>query len=129
MVTIVLAGSPSAAVVLADRVETPPDGVQPQVGVAPRAVRGDRHGRLGARIEPVEPPIGEVGEDDDATDHDVRPAAVLVDPRADVERRRGQLRGRAVGGGPDEDPPAILGRPALEPEDVVAVDPRLGEAG
>ena len=114
-------------VVLADGVEAAAGEVRPEVGVAPRTGRRDRHRRLGTRIEPVEPAVGELGEDDDPADHDVRTAAVLVDPRSDVERRRGQVGGRAVRGGPDEDPPAALGGPALDPEHVVAVDPRLAE--
>ena len=125
MVTMVLAGSASHGVVLADGVEAAAGEVRPEVGVAPRTGRRDRHRRLGARIEPVEPAIGELGEDDDPADDDVRTAAVLVDPRSDIERRRRQVGGRAVRGGADEDAPAVLGGPALDPEDVVAVDPRL----
>ena len=80
-----------------------------------------------AGIEPVEPPVGEVREDDHAAGHDVRPTAVFVDAAPDVERRRGQVGGRAVGGGAHEDPPSALGRPALDPEDVVTIDRRLGQ--
>ena len=81
MVTIVLAGSASHAVVLADGVEAAAGEVRSEVGVAPRTGRRDRHRRLGTRIEPVQPAVGELGEDDDPADHDVRTAAVLVDPR------------------------------------------------
>ena len=87
---------PPTRVVLADGVEAAAGEVRPQVGVAPRTGRRDRDRRLGARIEPVQPAVGELGEDDDPAGDDVRTAAVLVDPRSDVERRRGQVGGRAV---------------------------------
>ena len=67
-----------AAVILADRVEAAARDVRPEVGVAPWAGRGDRHGGLRARIEPVEAAIGEIGEDDDAAGHHVRATAVFV---------------------------------------------------
>ena len=86
-------------VVLADGVEAAAGEVRPEVCVAPRTGRRDRHRRLGARIEPVEPAIGELGEDDDPADDDVRTAAIFVDPRSDIERRRRQVGGRAVRGG------------------------------
>ncbi len=117
----------AAGVVLADGVEAAPGDVGPQVGVAPRALRRDRDGARTARVEPVQPAVGEVREDDRPAGDDVRPAAVLVHAGPDVERRRGQVGRRAVGGGPDEDVPAAFGRPFLEPEHVVAVDPRLAQ--
>jgi hypothetical protein len=51
-----------------------------------------------------------------------------VDARTHVERRRRQLGGRAIGGEPDERAPTGFGRTALDPVDVVAIHPRLGES-
>ena len=116
-----------AGMVLADREEAPPWSVEAQVGVAVRPGRRDRdrHGR--ARIDPVQPAVAELGVDDDAAGHRVRPAAVLVGARPDVGRGRRQLRRLACGLAADEDPAAALRWMALDPVQVVAIEPRLAE--
>ena len=116
-----------AAVILADRDEAAARGVEPEIGVAPRAGRRDRDGGRDPGVEPVEPAVGAVGEGHDAAGDGIRAAAVLVDPGPDRDRRVGQVRDRAVRGRPDQDPPAGLGRAALEPVDVVPVEPWLGK--
>ena len=77
--------------------------------VAPRAGRRDRRPASSAPgVEPVQPAVGEVREDDDPAGDDVRAAAVLVDAAPDVERRRASgprssrppPRGRGRGGRP-----------------------------
>ena len=83
IVTIVLTGSPPPCVILADSDETAALEVGAEVGVAPRSLRCHRHRSHGARVEPVEPAIGEVREDDRATDRD--------------ERRHRRTRGRGSG--------------------------------
>ena len=113
--------------ILADRVEPASCEIGPQVGVAPRTGRRDRDGLGGAGVEPVQPSVGEVGEDDDPTADDVRAPAVLVGARPDVERRRGQVGRRAISRGADEHAPTGLRRATLEPVHVVAVDPGLAE--
>ena len=115
------------AVILADREEPAPGTVEAQVAVAVRTLGGDGDRRVDARVEAVQPAVDEVGEDDGPAGDDIRAPAVLVDPRSDVERRRGQVDRRPVAGTPDQDAPAGLGGSSLDPVDVVAVDPRLGQ--
>ena len=124
-------------VVLARRVVRLAHGVQPLARGVERAGRRSATGRPGViatgsatrlRVEPVQPPVGGVRRDDPPAVHHVRGAAVLVDAVAHVERGRRELARRAVGPVAEQRPPAALGRPALEPVDVVAVDRRLGEA-
>ena len=116
-----------ARMVLANREEAPPRSVEAHVGVAVRPGRRDRDRHRRARIDPVQPPVAELGIDDDAAGHRVRPAAVLVGARPDVGRGRRQLRRLAIGLAADEDPPAALCRMALDPVQVVAIEPRLAE--
>ena len=97
------------------------------VRVAEVGLRGQRS-RLTTRLLPVEALVGEVGEVDHSIRHRVGPAAVLVHPRPDVERRRGYVLGPAVGGPPHDDGPAPLHGAHLSPVDVVAVDDGLTEA-
>ena len=77
-----------ARVVLAHGQEPATAGVEPQVGVAVGALGRDRLGLGDAGVQPVQPPVGPVREDDRAAGDGVRPAAVLVDAGPDVERRR-----------------------------------------
>ena len=90
------------AVILADREEPPTPGIEAQVGVVGRALGGDGDRRLVAGVEPVQPAIVEVREDDGPAGHDVGAAAVFVDVRPDVERGRRQVDGRAVARRPDQ---------------------------
>ncbi len=116
-----------ARMVLANREEAAPRGVEADVGVAVRSGRRDRDRLSRARIDPVQPSVAELGIDDDAAGHRVRPAAVLVGARPDVGRGWRQLRRLATGLAADEDPPAAVCGTALDPVQVVAVEPRLAQ--
>ncbi len=116
-----------AAVILAHGQEPAAPAVEPQVGVAVVTLGRDGLGLRAARVQAVQPAVSPVREDDRATGHRVRAAAVFVDARPDVERRARHVLGRAVGRAPHEDAPAGFGGPALDPVDLVAVDPRLTE--
>ncbi len=113
---------------LAHRVEAVARGVEAHVR-EPAAVRRRQGDRLGeaAGVEPPQPAVLGGRGDDPATVDGIRAAAVLVDPVADGERGGRQLVRRAVGRVAQQRPPAALGRPRLEPVDVVAVEPRLGQ--
>ena len=113
--------------ILANREEAAPRAVEADVGVAVRPGRRDRDCLSRARIDPVQPTVAEVGVDDDAAGYRVRPAAVLVGARPDVGRGGRQLRRLARGFAADEDPPAAVSGTALDPVQVVAIEPRLAE--
>ena len=118
---------PVVAVVLPDGQEPPARGIGPQVGISPLTFGRDCHGRIRTRIDPVEPSVGEVREHHDPAGHDIGAAAVLVDPGADIEGRRGHIGDGPVHGRSDQHATAALGRAPFEPVDVVAIDPDLGE--
>ena len=105
-----------SGVVLADGEEPAMSGIEPQVGVPPRALRGDGDGRGVARVQPVQPAVEAIREDDRAAGDRVGAAAVLVDPGADIERRRGQVGRGAVrrrdGPGRFARPPPVAPRPS-----------------
>ena len=86
----------------------------------------DRDG-VGAWIEPVQPLVGEVGEDHRAPVDRVVTAPVLVDLGADVEAIGGEVDRRGPGVGAHQGGAAALGGPRLMPRDRVAVDGHLGE--
>ena len=117
-----------ARVILADGDVPAPPRIGPQVGVPPRSLGRDRDRLLEPGVEPVEAPVREVREHDHAAVRHVRPAAVLVDSIPDVVRRRHDVDDHAVDPRPDEDPATALGRTALQPVRVVAVDRRLADA-
>jgi hypothetical protein len=117
----------AVGVVLADREEAPATRVEAQVGVPIRAVRGDRLGLGIARVDPVEAPIRDVREEDRAAGRRERAATVLMDARPHIERRRRHILRRPIDAVTDQHAPTALGGPALDPEGVVAVDPRIAE--
>ncbi len=120
-------GLATTAVVLADRDEAPPGGIEPEVRVSPRPGRGDRDRRRDPRVEPVDPAVREVRVRGHAAGDDVRAAAVLVGAGPDGDGGRGQVGDGTVRGRADQHAPAGLGRTALQPVDVVAVEPWLGQ--
>src|SRR5713101_8913588 len=115
-----VAGFP-ACVVLANRDQSLMPLIEDEVGVPDVLGRRDRDG-WPSRIVPVEALILEVGEPDGALAHQVPAAAILVDPRARVVLRRRDVRDAPVGTAPDNDITASLGRPLLDPIDVIAVE-------
>ena len=86
-----------AGVVLADGQEPPASRVEAEVGVAIGALGRDRLGRVVAGVEPVQPAVRHVREQDRAAGDGIGATTVLVDPRPDVEWRRGHVTGRPVG--------------------------------
>ena len=67
-------------------------------------------------------------EQDRAAGDDIGAPAVLMDTRPDVEWRRRDIAGDAVGRPQHQHAPAALGRATLDPIDVVTVDPGVAEA-
>ena len=116
-----------AGVVLAHGDESSPGDIEADIGIAVVALGGDRLGLGDPGVQPVQPPIGPIREDDRAAGHGVRPAAVFVDAAADVERGGRHIGDRAVGRPTDENAAASLRGPPLDPVDLVAIDPRLAE--
>ena len=118
---------PVGIVRLADRVQAREPGVEPEVRVAPRALRRDRLGlREPVGVQPVQAAVGLRRRHHPSAVDGVRAAAVLVDAVAHLERERRQLRRPPVEPVAEQRPPAALGRAALQPVDVVPVEPRLG---
>ena len=79
---------PVAGVVLTHGQEPAAAGVEADVRVPVVTLRRDRLGLRDSWVQAIQPPVGPIREDDRAAGHGVRPAAVLVDSRADVEWRR-----------------------------------------
>ena len=116
----------TSAMVLADRVN--PLTMQHHGTKADGLVRSsDRDGLRGVTIESVKATVDEVAEDHHPLAHGIRSTAVLMHPRAHVERRRRDIAGPPIGSVADQDDPAGLGGPPLEPVGVLAVQPRLIE--
>src|SRR6185312_3120133 len=101
-------------VVLANGDEPVASRVVDRVGVAPVALRGERH-ELARADDAMEPAGREVGDDDEIARDKRRGAAVLVDAGARVEAFRRHSGERAVGLAPDEDLPTALVRAAFDP--------------
>ena len=117
-------------VILADRQQAPATRVEAQVGETLGALGRDRDRWLGpiGRLA-VEAAVREVREDDRPRGDGQGAAAVLVDAVADVEARRGDVADNAVRREADDGASPLLGRSALEPQDVATVDPDLREGG
>ena len=91
------------------------------MGVRRGRLRRDRPRLCTRAVEPVDAAVVEACAPDRVAEPPVGAAAVLVDPRPDVEARRDDVDGITAGGTEDERRPALLVRPALRP-----VDPVLG---
>ena len=94
--------------------------IDDRVGVAQRDLGRDRPRRVPG-VLPVEPLIGEIREEDRAAVDDEFPAAVLVDTRASVQRRRRHVSRAAIGRAAHDHVAAALVGPAFGPIDVRAV--------
>jgi hypothetical protein len=92
-------------------------GVDVEVGEAGAVLRRQR------AVVDVHLLVGQVGEDHAATGDRVVTPAVLVDERADVDVGAGRVAMAVT----DDDLAPALGRPSLQPVQVVAVDLHLAE--
>ena len=114
-----------ARVVLADADQALARRIEARVRVAPATGRRERrHRPVGSDAH--QPSRCEVGDDHQVTGRHVRPSAVLVDARPDVEPDRADVADTFAGPADQGLTTAILG-PPLEPGDRVAVPARLGE--
>ena len=114
--------APRHAMVLAHAHQAAPAAVHHPVAetqVAP--FRSDRHRRR-ARLLPVHPLVGEVGEPHHAVRDPEAEPAVLVHPGTHVERRRGHVVHGAVQGAAHDHVAAAVGGTRLHPVHVVAVE-------
>ena len=117
-----------ARVVLADRDEPPPGGIEAQVGVPPRTGRRDR---APARRRPGRAGTAARRRSRSTT---TTPPATVYDPppyswtRVRTETDSGTTASAALGAEAHEDLAAAFGRPGLQPVQVVAVDPGLVQA-
>lgn len=75
--------------ILADAYDAAAAGIDHPVGIS--APAGGVMGRGQARIEAVEPLIGEVGEDESASKDRVCPSAILMHPGSGIEGSWNQL--------------------------------------
>ena len=114
--------APRVAVVLADAHQAAQRAVHHAVAVAQVHALGSDGHRRRARLLPVEPLVGEVREPHHAVRDPEAQPAVLVHPRAHVERRRRHVPRRAVRCAPHDYVAPALGGPHLRPVDVVAVE-------
>ena len=114
-------------VIFSDTHQTVPMRVDLPVGVAQVFVRGDGLGRGSCPLT-IHALIGKVGEVQAAPMDNTRPAAVLMDPRAGVERGRRAVPYAAVRAALDNDIPAALGRPLFHPVDLAPVERDLTQA-
>ena len=113
------------AVVLQHRQHASAGAFDAQVGEAQLVALGERPGRLGRSVLPVEATVREVGEHDHARVDRPRPAAVLVGTGAHVETSRCHVRHAAIRRAPHDDDATSLAGPALEEVQVLAIEPRL----
>ena len=116
-----------ARVVLTHGEEPAATGVEPEVRVPVVALGRDRLGLGHARVQTVEAAVRSIREDDGPAGDRVGPAAVFVDAGPHVERGGKHVLGGPIGSPPHEHAPAGLRGPALDPVDLVTVDPRLAE--
>src|ERR1700674_2250565 len=114
-------------VVLANRDQSLMPVVEDEIGMPDVLRRRNRDGWLPG-ILPVETLVFEVREPDGALAHQGGTAAVLVHAAAHVELRWCDVRDAAVSAAPDDDIPAGLGGPLLDPIDVIAVELDLAES-
>lgn len=119
-------------VVLADRVDETADLIELEVAEAGlRQGRQRLRGALGvARVESVHPGVEAVGEDDEAVEHRVGAAAVLVDAGPHIGQAHPVDEGQDLTGLPgavalEQGAAPVLLRMALDPVGVGAVDAHL----
>ncbi len=114
-------------VVFADADHPASTPIQDTVGVT-KVNRGSQRPWLAPGILAIDPLVGEVAEIDNASVHDERPSTVLVDPCADVERRRRDVGHRTVRRTTHDHVASAFLRPHLDPVDVVALQLDLPES-
>jgi len=118
------------SVVLPDGDEASAAQVELGRGIPETAFGGERDGYAVGRggVEPVQAPVVEMGEHHDTVADRVGGAAVLVDTRPHVVRRRREVEAEAVRRTPHEHSAAALTGPSLDPVHVVAVGLDLTES-
>ncbi len=98
-----------------------------RVAQCSRRIRfGGQHDRFAARLDPAQALVGEVRVEGDTVGDPPRPTPVLVDARADIRLRGGDVGRDAVTPPNECRPPRVL-RPGLGPPHVITVGDHLAD--
>jgi len=120
-------GLAARALSLGDAEDALARGIELQIRVARGPRRGQRGRHAVAAADPVKALVPVVDEDHQSGAGGEGTAAVLVHARAHREGRGDERAGRAAGGLGPQALAALLGRPALAPVGVIAVEPHATE--